>query len=181
MNQNMNDVMNNMLNLNNMMTNNQIKMNLNNKESILDLINQNIQMANQIAMNNQMIKAKIENSNLGDMNQSNDSLKELLKMDLFPLRTGNRINILFIHTTGWKINIIAPQDITIKELLEAFYIKFQIYAKIHNIIIDNLRDYSFIYKGSKIYFDEKKTIYKYGLISNMEQIVFFSSNNIIGG
>ena len=43
----MNDVMNNMLNLNNMMTNNQYKMNLNDKESILDLINQNIQMANQ--------------------------------------------------------------------------------------------------------------------------------------
>ena len=177
----MNGMMNNMLNLNNMMVNNQNNMNFNDKKSILDLINQNIQMANQITMNNQMIKAKIENSNLGNMNQSNDSLIELLYMDLFPLSSGNRINIIFTHTAGWKINIAAPHDITIKELLEAFYIKFQVYAKIHKIIIDNLRDYSFICRGTKIYFDEKKTIYEYRF-SDMEKILVFSNNDeIIGG
>ena len=178
----MNGMMNNMLNLNNMMINNQNNMNPNDKELILDLINQNIQMANQITMNNHMIKTKIENSFLGNMNQTNDSLEKLMNsIDFFPLRSGNKINVVFEHSAGYKIHIIAPLDITIKELLEAFYIKFQIYAKIHNIIIDNLRNYYFICKSGKINFDEQKTISEYGLVCFKEQIIFYMGNEIIGG
>ena len=179
----MNGMMNNMFNLNNRMMNNHNNMNLNNKDTILDLVNLNIQMANQIAMNNNMIKTNIENSNLGNINQNNDNLKELLKsIELFPLRNGRRINILFKETTtGFQLTIFAPSDISVKGLLEAFYIKFQIYAIIHNIVIKNLRDYTFIFNGHTIFFDEQKTISEFGLINKVEQIVFYPKDNLIGG
>ena len=152
-----------------------------NNNEILDLINQNIQMTEQIAMNNNLIKTKIENPNSGYNNINNDKLEELFGIDFFPLRKDGRINVIFKDASGIALNIIAPSDITVIELLEAFYIKLQIYGKINNKIIEPLRDYSFIYEGQKISFDEKKTINEYGLTCNMEQIIFHSNNDMIGG
>ena len=170
--------------MNNMM-NNMMMPNLNdtdpNNNEILDLINQNIQMTDQIAMNNNLIKSKIENSNSGYNNINNDKLEELYGIDFFPLRKGSRINVIFKDSSGITINIVTPSDVTIIELLEAFYIKLQIYGKINNKIIEPLRNYFFIYRGQKISFNEKKTINEYGLTCNVEQIIFNSNNDIIGG
>ena len=168
-------------NMNNMMMLNQNNMNQNNEELILDLMNQNIQISNQLTMNNNMIKTMFENYNLGAFNQQKDLYNELYSIDFFPLKSGRRINVVFKDSTGIKITVIAPSDATMMELLEAFYIKFQIFAKYNDKKIEKLKNYFFIYRNLKISFDEKKTISEYGLNMNVEEIIFNLNNNVIGG
>ena len=64
--------------------NNQDNLNQNNKEIILDLMEQNIQMANQLSINNNMIKTIIKNSNLSDENIIKYIYNELYNIDFFP-------------------------------------------------------------------------------------------------
>ena len=132
-------------------------------------------------MNNNMIKTMFENYNLGSFNQQKDIFNELYSIDFFPLKSGRRINVLFKDSTGIRITVIAPSDATMSELLEAFYIKFQMFAKYNDKKIEKLKDYFFIYRGLIISFDEKKTISEYGLNMNVEEIIFNLNNNIIGG
>ena len=164
------------LNMNNIMMFNQNNGNQNNKELILDLMNQNIQISNQLQMNNNMIKTMIEN-----FNQSKDIFNELYSIDFFPLKSGRKINVIFKDSSGIKITVITPTDATMQELLEAFYIKFQIYAKYYDKKIDKLKNYYFMYRNHKISFDEKKTISEYGLSLTVEDIFFNLNNSIIGG
>lgn len=166
---------------NNMMMNNQDNSNQNNKEIILDLMEQNIQMANQLSINNNMIKTIIKNSNLSDENITKYIYNELYNIDFFPLKSGEKINVIFKDSTGTSITVVAPMDATMRELLEVFYIKFQIYAKSLNKNIHKLKDYYFIYKSQLISFDELKTISEFGLVQQTEQIVFNLQNDLIGG
>ena len=179
MNNNMNFMMNNM---NNMMIHNQNNNNQNNNELILNLINQNIQFQNQIQANNNMIKSILENSNnnnLENINKTNNIYDEMYDIDFFPGKEGKKINVIF--EKGYtKINVITPSDATMKELLNAFYIKFQIYAKANNIKAKKLNDYYYLY-GSSIISGLEKTIFEYGLICNVEYIIFHDKNDLIGG
>ena len=178
-NNNMNFMMNNM---NNMMIHNQNNNNQNNNELILNLINQNIQFQNQIQANNNMIKSILENSNnnnLENINKTNTIYDEMYDIDFFPGKEGKKINVIF--EKGYtKINVITPSDATMKELLNAFYIKFQIYGKAKNIKVNKLNDYYNLYRGSTISGLEK-TIFECGLINNVEHIIFNDKNDLIGG
>ena len=167
----MNNMMNNMNNLNNMMMSNQ-----NNKEQILNLINQNIQMANQIVINNNMIKTMIENSN-----QQNQFNFDLSNIDLFPGNTGEKINVIFEYDSFTIITVITPLDAKMKDLLKAFYIKFQLYAKSKNKDIRNLDEYSFIHSARLISLDEQRTLQEFGFVHSFEHVIFKLKQDIIGG
>ena len=179
---NMNDMMYNFNGINNMMMLNN-NMNQNDKEQILNLINQNIQMTNQIAINNNLIKNMIENSNFGNDNQQNNKIdEEMGKIDFFPGKKGKKINVIFEWDPTDRINIITPLDITMKELLEGFYIKYQIKAIIDNKKIYNLDDFIFIHDTRMISsFDENKTLSQIGLKHLHERIIYKFKNVLIGG
>ena len=179
----MNDMVNNFNDINNMMMFNNNNINQNDKEQLLNLINQNIQMTNQIAINNNLIKNIIENSNFSDDNQKNNKFyKEISKIDFFPGKMGGKINVIFEYGPLNMINIVAPLDATVKELLVGFYIKYQIYAIINNKKIGNLNDYIFIHSARIISSsDENKTLFQFGFKNPHECVIFKDKNDLIGG
>ena len=129
--------MNNMMNLNNLeqMMLNQDNINSNKNEMIMNLINQNNQMANQITMNNNMIKSLLDRVN---------AIEDLIgDINFFPGYKCRKTNVTFQDSSGIRINIVAPIDAKMKELLNVFHIRLQIYGKLNNIIVKEI-DYYFI-------------------------------------
>ena len=174
--------MNNMMNLNNMnqMIYNQDNTNYNKKEMIMNLINQNNQMVNQIAINNNMIKSLLENPNSENIFEENKFDDYISNINFFPGYMGKRINVLFEYN-GIQINVIAPEDVKMKELLKIFYIKFQILTRNKNYKVWELYDYIFLFNGCKISFGEEKSLIDYGLNKPVNKILFYLKDNIIGG
>ena len=172
MNQN-NDI--NIINMNNFqpMMFNQFNNNLNKDELMINLINQNSQMTNQITINNDMLKSLMQN-------QMKSKL-DLSEINFFPRYKGKKINIFFEDNTGIKMNITTPNDAEMKDLLAIFHIRLQIYGLENKIKIYELKDYTFLYNSLKISLDEKASIFDYGLTKELEHIVFFLTNSIIGG
>ena len=140
-------------------------------------------MTNQIAVNNNMIKTIIENSNLGNANQNNGFVKEydIFNINFFPGKIGEKINIIFYQDSLTQITIVVPSDATVEELLQAFYVKLQIYGKINNKNIYELNHYFFIRNGNMISLNEKRTIHQFGLVRVFEKIIFKNRNDLIGG
>ena len=167
-----------MMNLNNFgsMPNNQNNNNnLNNNTMLMNLLNQNNQMANNIAMNNEMIK-NILNS------MKNEMEKKFLNIDLFPSdNKENMMNVIFEGDDGTKINIVSPKDVKMKELLKIFYIKLQIYSLINEKSIKKLKDYFFIVRGSIISLDDQRSAADFGLIDDLNRIIYRQRDNIVGG
>ena len=128
------------MNLNNFvpMPNNQNNNNnLNNNAMLMNLLNQNNQMANNIAMNNEMIKNML-------YNKKNEIEKKLQNIDFFQDddRT-KKINVLFKGHNGSIVNVIAPKDVKMKELLKTFCIKLQISDIINERPTKKLKDFFF--------------------------------------
>ena len=178
------NMMDNFNNINNMMMNlPNGNMNQNVKQQILNLINQNILMTEQISMNNKMLKTMIENSDFGNDNKEKEEpLKDFLDIDFFPGYDGKRVNVIFSDSRGIKMNIITPLTAKVKDLINTFHITLQIYGKyIFKTNILKLKDYYFIWNGSRIPINEQKTLSEYGMIQNIINIVFGDINSIIGG
>ena len=165
------------MNMNPMMLNNDIK-NSNQNELFSNLINQNIQMANQISINNNIMKSMIQNQDMDKNNSLDDIINNI---DYFPLYEGKKINVIFKSDNGISINVIAPLNCKMKELLTVFYIKLQIYGKINNIEIWNLKEYLFLNNGHIMFLNEEKPISDYGLFNDIHSIIFKLRNEIIGG
>ena len=172
----MNHNMINNFNNNMMMMPNQNNMFSNGKQQILDLINQNIQTTN-------LIKNLVENSSFENKDKKNDEFWKdfYIKIDFFPGYSNNRINIVFCNTGGIKINMVAPLEVQMKDLLKFFHINLQIYGQyIIKKNIYKIEEYYFLYKGSIISLNEQKTISQLGMAKTVETIIFYSKNNIIG-
>jgi hypothetical protein len=74
----------------------------------------------------------------------------------------------------------VPKDAPIKEILKAFYIKFQIFCKINSRIMYEFKQYYFLFNGMKLRFDENRTLLDLGFLDG-SKIIFGDSQNIIGG
>ena len=166
-----------MMNMNPMMLNNDIN-NSNQNELFSNLINQNIQMANQISINNNIMKSMIQNQ---DSDKNNSLIDIINNIDFFPLYEGKKVNVIFKNSDGISINVIAPISCKMKELLTVFYIMLQIYGKINNIKIWNLKEYFFLRNVHIIYLNEEKSIFDCGLYNDAQSIIFRLKNEIIGG
>ena len=198
---NYNDMINDInLNLNNINYNlNNIITSMNNIKNILleqqnnnytpiifikEIINQNIQMANQISYNNNIINLTINNplffqnqNNLNVMNNqipNSNILRQKKKfVYIFPGNNNRRINICFVSPSD-KFNISAPVNIKVKDLLLAS-------AKEMGISPDLLgKDIFFLFNGTKIRINEEKDLISYGLDGYYTIIVLYK-NNLIGG
>ena len=169
----MNQMMGNQGNINNQNMNN----------FMLNLINQNIQMANQIAINNNILKTLIENpssfNNINNlfqadnpnisgnnqiafkninMNTMNKNLKDLIdSIDFFPGKSNNKCNVYFENPSGLRINMIVPRDVKMSDLIYVFYIKLQMIG----YKIKKLDDYIFLFNGYTVSLNEQKNIYEY--------------------
>ena len=187
----MNNMMMNNSMMNNMMMNNMMNMNMNQmndfqkekNELIIKLVNQNNTLGNLIEKNNNKIKKIVENQIL-EKNEY-ESYEEIYYLDLckiefFPNYKCEKINIVFEKTTGLILAMNAPIYASVKELLMAFYIKLQIILTNKSKIVYELKDYYFIYNGTRISLDEKRTISDYGILPN-SKIIFGDNKNINGG
>ena len=163
------------MNMNNFqpMMPNQLNDNLNRNEMINNLINQNSQMTNQIAINNNMLQNLLNSEMSLKENKKNNFLSLLSEINFFPRYKGEIANIIFEDNTGIKINISAPNDAKMKDLLVIFYIKLQIYRLNHQINLDEMKDYIFLFNSQKISLDEEKSILDYGLTHKINKILFF--------
>ena len=198
MNMNNMDNMNNMNNNNNMMNmnnmnNNMMMMMMNNtinmkkNEIIKKLLNQNNKLSNQIEKNNNTIKNIIDNPNLEDDNSYEDILdhkqyayKLINEVDFFPDYKQEKIHIKFFFNSDFAFSMNVPKDAPIKEILKAFYIKFQIFCKINSKIMYEFKQYYFLFNGMKLRFDENRTLKDLGIF-NGSKIIVGDYKNIIGG
>lgn len=185
-----NTMMNNNMMVNNAMMNNMMIMNQINdlqkekNELIIKLINQNNTLGNLIEKNNNKIKKIVENQNLerNDYESNSEEIYylDLCKIEFFPNYKCNKINIVFEKTNGLTLTMFAPIYALVKELLMAFYIKLQIILTNKSQTIFELKDYYFIYNGSRLSLDEKRTIFDYGILPN-SKIIYGDNKDISGG
>ena len=153
----------------------------------MNLINENIQMQNKIALNNNLINSimnqflpQIKNPLINGNNQ-NQQLKEVIPRSnnyknfiCFPEKNTKRINIRFSCSTGLCVNCTTPEDITIKDLI----LCFARFLGLRETILG--KDIIFIYNACKINVNDEENIIQYGL-SNDSTITVLDQNNIYGG
>jgi len=189
-NNNLNNIITSMNNINNILlnqnNNNYIPMNF-----IKEIINQNIQMANQISYNSNIINLTINNPlffpNQNNINVLNNQIpnsgvlprpenkKEFV--DDFSGNNNRRINIIFKAQTGVVKSIAAPVNIKVKDLLLAYAKKMKINP---NLLGRELR---FLFDGQIINVNEEKDLFLFGFDKYYYNynIIVVDSNNIIGG
>ena len=177
-------MLNNHINMNNMINANvpnQIISNQKLKSRMLTLIEQNIQMANQIALNNNILKMIIENpqsvsesDNLNQVYNQNPGMNEQNSFN------DNLCNVQFENTGSGKIlNVVVSRNMKMADLLHVFFEKFKNSG--FNFNKGRLEDYVFLYGGHIISLKEQQTLFNYGLVHPVNKIVFCSKNNAIGG
>ena len=111
-----------------------------------------------------MIKMMIENPNSFDNNQNN-------------LKNDNLYNVYFERSTVIKINVRVSRNIRIAELLHIFLKNL----KVQDIILKKTNwDYIYLFNGCIIQLNEQETLFNYGFGDNVNRIVFYLKNNMIG-
>ena len=182
---NLNNIITSMKNINNILLMQQ-NINYTPINFIKEIINKNIQFANQISDNNNLINLTINNpllfpntNNINTMNNQfpNSNLiprQEKKINDLFPGNNNRRICIIFDNTKGNKTPINAPVNIKVKDLL-------LVYAKKMEISPDLLgKKINFILNGKKININEEKDLISFGLERGI-RIIVDENQNVMGG
>ncbi len=156
---------------------------------MLNLINQNIQMANQIAINNNILKMLMENSSpMNNNNQVNNQnilrpnetliRNNLKETDFLDGKSKEMCNVLFVDELESQTNLIVPIDIKMEDLLLKFWERLK---KEKKLKVKNIKDYTFLYASQIININEQRTIYECGLNQRVNKIIYCIKNNTIGG
>ena len=180
-NNNLNNIINSMNSINNILlrqqNNNYTPINF-----IKNIMNQNIQMANQILFNSNIINLTINNpllfQNNNNIIEQNNQIQNIIPrgdiVDYFPGNKNRKIDIYFTNPNGSKTFIEVPIDIKIKDL-------YLIYAKKMEINPNLLgKEINFLFNGYKININEDKDLISFGF-SGGSHIVVLDAKNIIGG
>ena len=185
-NNNLNNIITSMNNINNILkeqNNNFPPINF-----IKEIINKNIQMANQIFYNNNIINLTINNplffQNQNKINEQNNQapnskfipVKEKIKMvdDYFPGNNNRRMRIIFETAQGNTTIINAPVNLKIKELLLVYAKKIEINPNLLG------KQIFFLNNGYKTKINEEKDLISYGLC-DLSKFIVVDSKNTIGG
>ena len=186
---NMDNMDNMMMMMNNMINMNQTSRDQNKKnEIIVKLLDKNNKLSNQIEKNNNTIKNIIANPNFEVDNSYEDMLdqknyiyKIINEIDFFPNYKGEKIIIFFNKDSdNFNIQMNIPKDTPIKEVLKAFYIKLQIFGKVNSKKIYEFKQYFFLFNGTKLRFDENKTLLDLGF-KDASLIIYGSIKSMMGG
>ena len=174
----MNNMNNNMNNMNNPM-NNPINNSYNN-----NFFNNNNNMGN-INNNNMAYSAgnvNINNNNNNSNNNNNNNnqqepieliprVDKVIRDKNMPINDSNMVNISFDASTGLKVIITTPKNITIKELVKKYINKIGI-SETHIG-----KDIIFLFNGGKLEPYSEETINGF---QDFSSITVFDQNNVIG-
>ena len=171
---------------NNMGPNNQNYNQMDLNYYLMQMMNMNpyiFQMNNNSHQNFMFTPSSNFNSNngfqdLGILPRPNQASNIIDNQDPFPGKIGPRLNITFETSTGITINISAPLDVTVKELLTKFARKAGINE---NLVWDKI---FFIVNGLILKKeDQNKTVQQYfqsGFVQTVYKVVVLDKSNIIG-
>ena len=157
---NLNIINNNLNNINSLLLMRQINYYSATINSIKSIINQNMKIANQIYLNNNMINSMIN--------------KKIKYVDYFPGNNNPRINVGFDKPNSLYINIIAPIDIKVKDLLLTYAKKMEINPDLFR------KEIYFLFNSYKININEDKDLTSFGL-KDGDKIIVMDSKVKIGG
>ena len=155
--------------------------NLNNYMMQYNMMNPNFfgnNLQNQM-FNNQFQQKMNIIRNGGVLLRPNQVNMSSINQDSFPFHTGPRLNLLFETGPGLKINITAPYNVSVEELLLAFIKK----VGVSNTLLGT--KLFFIVNGKTIPINEKRSVIDffkncmYGT-SNQIKIIVIDANNVIG-
>ena len=156
----------NMNNYNNNMYNNQALMNM-----MMNWMNQNPflqQMYNNMYQNFNQNQNQT-NPNTGGTSSSNNPQE---KYDPYP-NSNNKINIAFTTQKGYKMIIVVPRDLPVKELLKMYILKVGLGP---GVLKDAI---IFVYNGLKVNNYEEKEVGSFFVFSGTN-IVVLDTKDIIG-
>ena len=135
---------------------------------------QNFEMYNKNKPNDYSTMRIIKKSSSNDIDYS-DSLRNVSKtvIDLQPNYQGIKINIFFQNSSGTKVNVLSPGDITVEDLLLNYVSKMGISTDAIDKAI------YFLFNGAKLKKNDKKKIYELG-IQNSTIIIVIDRNAVLG-
>ena len=183
-NNNLNNIINSMNNINSILLgqqdNNYTPINF-----IKSIMNQNIQMANQILFNSNIINLTINNplffQNSNNIIEQNNLVHNIIPknekinvVDLFPENKNIKLFLKFMYADSSKIIIKAPPDIKIKDLLLAYVKKMGINPNLLG------KKIYFLFNGCKININEDKDLISFGF-RDWTTIIVNETNRMIGG
>jgi hypothetical protein len=105
-----------------------------------------------------------------------DVLRKVSKttiIDINPNYPGVKINIFFQNSSGTKVNVLSPSDITVKDLLLKYVSKLGLGENVIDSAI------YFLFSGARLKKDNEKKIYELGMM-NGAIIIVIDRNALIG-
>ena len=126
-------------------------------EIINYLMNQNMTLQNQIQMNINLIQKIIQKEMTNIMKNVINLNSSLITYPSFSEYLGPKINIMFHTSSDYKYSLSVPCSVPISKLLSAFITSHCLSEDLFD------KDIVFLYNGSRIKKDEKKTVAEFGL------------------
>ena len=88
---------------------------------------------------------------------------------------GNKINCVFITSTGKKFTILIDPNKTIKDLIKIFFIRVE-----NPDLINRRQDICFLYNATRLNFDSNQTVENFFKFNSNPRIMVNDTGNLIG-
>ena len=170
----------NFYNNNNLNINKSFNNNNNNNSNMMNMLNflnttwNMFRMFNNQKNVNHSATIQVINNNSNDFDS--DKLRKVIKptvIDINPKYQGVKINIFFQNSSGTKINVLSPSDITVKDLLLNYVKKIGLGENVIDSVI------YFLFSGAKLKKDDERKIYELGMM-NGAIIIVIDRNAVTG-
>ena len=160
--------------------NNNFNNNNNNNSNMMNMLNflnttwNMFRMFNNQKNVNHSATIQVINNNSNDFDS--DKLRKVIKptvIDINPKYQGVKINIFFQNSSGTKVNVLSPSDITVKDLLLNYVKKIGLGENVIDSVI------YFLFSGAKLKKDDERKIYELGMM-NGAIIIVIDRNAVTG-
>ena len=142
-------------------------------KSVYCFLQQNPELIEQFNKMNQTNQALNYNNNNNNSANNQNPVRTSLNFILGNNDKERKVNILFIPTSGRRFNVVAPENMTMKELFKEFVLRIGL---TENVIG---KDLFFISNGIKVDVNCEETIQQQNLYDH-HQILVIDTNNVIG-
>jgi len=154
-------------------------MNTNMNMNMMDMYNFLNTTWNMFQMYNRQNNSNHSTMRLIKKDSSNDFDSEVLRkgsktvIDISPNYQGMKINIFFQNSSGTKVNVLSPSDITVEDLLLNYVQKIGLGVNVIDSAI------YFLFSGAKLKRNDKRKIYELGIL-NGTIIIVIDRNAVCG-
>ena len=170
---NINKSFNNNNNNNNFNNNNNNNSNMMNMLNFLNTTWNMFRMFNNQKNVNHSATIQVINNNSNDFDSNVLRKGNITVIDINPKYQGVKINIFFQNSSGTKINVLSPSDITVKDLLLNYVKKIGLGENVIDSVI------YFLFSGAKLKKDDERKIYELGMM-NGAIIIVIDRNAVTG-